>query len=174
MSININKSQDENYRYKMPIVSIKIGGAGNGIFTVINNIDEIAEAINTPPEILYKYISYTLGSAFNEKKKSFTGHHNNIQDIIFDYINTFVICPACHVPELTYYLHKISAKKNILESKCSACGKINSIKASNKIVDKCIDTIIKYLSREGNWITNKGNMGISSLDNEKDLHEIDV
>jgi len=69
--IEDNKSNDDNYRYKMPPVSIKIGGAGNGIFTIINNIDEIANAINTPSEILYKYISYSLGSAFNEKKKKF-------------------------------------------------------------------------------------------------------
>ena len=173
MLININKSLDENYRYKMPSISIKIGGSGNGTFTIINNMDEIARAINTPPEILYKYISYTLGSAFNEKKKSFTGQHNNIQDIIFDYINTFVICSTCLVPELTYYLHKISSKKNILENKCSACGKINSIKANNKIVDKCIDTIIKYLSREGNWVTNNGNMGTRLLENEQ-IQELDI
>ena len=166
MSININKSNDDNYRYKMPPVSIKIGGAGNGIFTIINNIDEIANAINTPSEILYKYISYSLGSAFNEKKKSFTGHHSNIQNIIFDYINTFVMCPTCQVPEMTYYLQKISAKINLLESKCSACGKINLIKGNNKIDDKCIDTIIKYITKEGIWNISKGNM--------VDLHSRDV
>jgi hypothetical protein len=52
--ININNSIDDNYRYKMPKAAIKLGGNGNGIFTTINNIDEISNAINTPPEILYK------------------------------------------------------------------------------------------------------------------------
>ena len=36
--LNINNSDDINYRYKMPALSIKLGGAGNGIFTIINNI----------------------------------------------------------------------------------------------------------------------------------------
>lgn len=68
------------------------------------------------------------------------------------------MCPTCQVPEMTYYLQKISAKKNLLESKCSACGKINLIKGNNKIDDKCIDTIFKYISKEGIWNISKGNM----------------
>jgi hypothetical protein len=156
--LNINKSKDENYRYKMPIVSIKTGGTGNGMFTIINNMDEISKAINTPSSIIYKFISYTLGSAYNDKKNSFTGHHNNIQDIIFDYINTFVICSTCKVPELIYYLEKISAKKNILQCKCSACGKIDTIKPNNKIIEKCTDGILKYLLKEGTWNVTNGNM----------------
>jgi hypothetical protein len=36
MSINLNNSEDENYRYKMPKVSLTFGGSGNGIFTILN------------------------------------------------------------------------------------------------------------------------------------------
>ena len=110
-------------------------------------------------QIINKFISYTLGSAFNDKKNSITGHHNNIQEIIFQYINTFVICKTCNIPELTYSLNKISSKKMILECRCSACGNTNSIISHNKIIDKCIDTIIKYLNKEGTWMISKGKMG---------------
>ena len=157
-SININNSDDINYRYKMQKVSLKMTGTGNGMFTTINNMDNIACDINTPPEIIYKFISYTLGSSFNEKKKTLTGHHYNIQDIIFEYINNFVICPTCGIPELIYKLDKITLKKVNLVCKCSACGNINTIKSTNKITEKCIDTITKYLQKENIWIKNKGKM----------------
>jgi translation initiation factor 2 beta subunit (eIF-2beta)/eIF-5 len=152
--LNINNSDDISYRYKMPKVSIKYSGNGNGKYTIINNIDDIANAINSPSEIVYKFISFSCGSSYNEKDKSITGHHNNIQNIIFDYINNFVICTTCLIPELNYYLEKISAKKSNLICRCSACGTINKLKNTNKINDKCIDTIIKFLNKEGNWISN--------------------
>jgi translation initiation factor 5 len=156
--LNINNSNDTNYRYQMPKVSITYGGSGNGKFIVINNMDEIANAINSPSEIVYKFISFSCGSSYNEKTNSITGYHDNIQNIIFEYINNFVICPTCGIPELNYYLNKISAKKSILICKCSACGTINKLKNKNKINDKCIDTITKYLVKENNWINTSGTM----------------
>ena len=156
--LNINNSDDSSYRYQMPKVSIKYAGNGNGKYTVINNMEEIAHAINSPSEIVYKFISFSCGSAYNEKDKSITGHHDNIQSIIFDYINNFVICPTCSIPELNYYLEKISAKKSNLICRCSACGTINKLKNSNKINDKCVDTITKYLAKETNWIKTSGTM----------------
>lgn len=156
--LNINNSDDINYRYKMPKVSVKYGGNGNGKYTIINNIDEIADAINTPSEIVCKFISFSCGSSYNEKDKSITGYHINIQNVIFDYINNFVICSTCNIPELNYYLEKINKKKSILVCKCSACGTINNLKKTNKIYDKCIDTIIKYLLKENNWINKSGTM----------------
>lgn len=161
--LNINNSDDIHYRYQMPKISIKYGGRGNGKFTVINNMEEIALAINSPPEIVYKFISYSYGSSFNEKEKTINGHHSNIQDIIFEYINNFVICSTCNIPELNYYLEKKSAKKYNLICKCSACGTINQLKNTNKINDKCIDTIIKYLIKENNWIKTDGSMVTQDL-----------
>lgn len=155
--LNINNSNDDNYRYKMPKVIFKLGGNGNGIFTIINNINEISDAINTPSDILCKYISYTVGSAYNDKKQSITGHHNNIQEIIFNYIDEFVICQFCTIPELSYSLNKISNKKFTLLCRCSACGNLNTLKNSNKISDKIIDNINKYLIKN-NWPISKGNM----------------
>jgi translation initiation factor 5 len=152
--ININKSEDINYRYKMPTISIKLGGAGNGIFTIINNMDEISKYINTPSDILFKYISYTTGSAYNEKKSSITGHHPKLQDIIFNYIDDFVICQSCGIPELSYSLEKINSKNSNLICKCLACGTINNINSNNKVNNKCIDTIIKYLVKEKTWVLN--------------------
>jgi len=156
--LNVNNSNDINYRYQMPKVNIKYGGNGNGKYTIINNINEIANAINTPSEIIYKFISTSCGSAYNEKEKIINGTHNGIQNIIFDFIDNFVICEICGIPELNYYLEKISAKKSNLICKCSACGSINMLKKNSKINEKCIDTIIKYLGKGNNWINTSGSM----------------
>ena len=156
--LNINNSDDPNYRYKMPCVSIKFNGGGNGKSTIINNINEIAQAINSPPIIIYKYISFYYGVAYNEKDNSITGFHNDIQKVIFNYIDNFVICQTCNIPELNYYLEKISAKKSNLLCRCSACGTINKPKNNNKINNKCIDVITKYLTKETNWINTDGSM----------------
>jgi len=162
--ININNSTDINYRYQMPKVSVKFSGNGNGKYTIINNMNDIANAINSPPEIIYKYISYSCGSAYNEKDNSINGHHKNIQNIIFDYINNFVICSTCNIPELNYYLEKKSSKKYNLICKCSACGTIQTLKNNSKLNNKCIDTINKYLLKENEWITTNGSMVLQDND----------
>jgi translation initiation factor 2 beta subunit (eIF-2beta)/eIF-5 len=156
--ININNSNDTSYRYKMPIAYVKYNNNNNKKSITIDNMEKIANAINSPSEIIYKFISFSCGSSYNDKNNSITGHPNDIQNIIFDYINNFVICSTCGIPELNYYLEKISAKKSNLFCRCSACGTINKPKSTNKINDKCIDTIIKYLVKENNWINTNGSM----------------
>jgi translation initiation factor 5 len=149
--ININgNSSDINYRYKMEKISLTNCGYGNGLYTIINNMDNIGKSINTPSEILYKYLASILGSAFNDKKKSLTGMHSveTIQQHIYDYINKFVICPNCNIPELMY---KIENKK--VCSSCSACCKNNTIK-----YNKVLDLIEKYLIKNKEWIQTKGSM----------------
>jgi len=154
--LNVNGSDDDFYRYKMNRVNISNKGNGNGQFTIINNLEEISKTINTPYEILYKYIANDLGSSFNEKKKSLTGTHTQetIQNSIFKYINDFVICTKCGIPEINYTIKD----KNNVESKCSACGSYNIIKNNNKINFKINDLILKYLQKNKNWKITKGNM----------------
>ena len=153
--INVNNSDDLFYRYKMEKVNITNKGFGNGLFTIINNLESIAKSINTPVEILYKYIANDLGSNYNEKKKSMNGNHTHekIQESISKYINDFVICNKCGIPEVNYFLEKKS-----IEAKCSACGTLNEIKNNNKINQKNVDIILKYLEKNKVWLKTKGNM----------------
>jgi translation initiation factor 2 beta subunit (eIF-2beta)/eIF-5 len=152
--ININGNiSDANYRYKMEKVSLNNCGSGNGQFTVINNMDNIGESINTPSEILYKYFAFVLGSSFNEKKKSLTGTYSvvDIEQQLYDYINKFVMCSNCNIPELMYKIEK----KNVCAC-CSACGKNNNIQYNTKINRKVLDLIEKYLEKNKVWVKTKG------------------
>ena len=80
--LNINGSNDPNYRYKMEEVVIKNAGYGNGQFTIITNINKIEKSINTPAEIIFKYLAFNLGASYNNKKESLTGvYQNNIMGL---------------------------------------------------------------------------------------------
>jgi transcription elongation factor Elf1 len=74
------------------------------------------------------------------------------------YINRFVICPACTIPETIPQLKKESKKNIKLELKCLSCGKVSEVIYNNKLEEKTSDLIIKYLDKN-DWITaNKGIM----------------
>jgi translation initiation factor 5 len=149
--INVNKSEDPFYRYKMEKVRVNNCGFGNGQYTIINNLDNISKSINTPTDILIKHLILTMGSSYNEKKKSFTGTHSDekIQEHIYEYINKYVICSNCNIPELTYIIQN----KN-LESICSSCGHNKNIIINNKVTE----SIEKYIIKNKGWIKIKGNM----------------
>jgi translation initiation factor 2 beta subunit (eIF-2beta)/eIF-5 len=106
--------------------------------THIKNIEEISKAINTPPEVLLKYISLSLSCS--HLNSSFNGVYSSetIQKIIFNFINTFIICSSCDIPELTF-------KNNHFV--CSACGNINKINLNSKINSKLIKFLESYLKK---------------------------
>lgn len=159
MSININrKSEDPFYRYKMPDIKIRQAGKGNGCYTFIDNIEDICKAINTPSIILFNYITRVLGSSFNDKKQTITGHHTNDQilNVIYDYIDFFVLCNKCTIPELTPKIIGNKKKKSLFFT-CSACGKEYDVYSDNKVYSKTIDSIIKYYSIH-EYVPTKGTM----------------
>lgn len=158
MSLNINgNSNDSNYRYKMPQLKSQYAGRGNGSFTILTNIDDVAKSLCHPPHVLFRFIGKVLGSNCNEAKKSITGHHknNDLIDVIYQYINYFVICPQCSIPEL---IPNITGKKKNkkIEVRCSACGHTDILKSKGKQFDKGLELLIKHIEKNG-WTIVKGN-----------------
>jgi len=157
--ININGSEDNSYRYKMPVLQCAIKGNGNGIYTIITNLNDVSKYINHPPNLLLKFMSTYNGSMANEEKMSITGSYTSVElhKTLQIYINRFVICPKCNIPETIPQINKQSKKNIILELKCSSCGSISSVLCNNKNEIKACDLIVKYLEKNL-WTTTKETM----------------
>jgi len=167
--ININGSEDNSYRYKMPVLQCAIKGNGNGIYTIITNLNDVSKYINHPPNLLLKFMSTYNGSMANEEKMSITGSYTSdeLHKTLQIYINRFVICPKCNIPETIPQINKQSKKNIILELKCSSCGSISSVLCNNKNEIKAYDLIVKYLEKNL-WTTTKGTM-VSFGDNKNNI-----
>ena len=158
-TLNINGDNNDNfYRYKMPTLVSSKTGRGNGCFTLLVNLQEVTNSFNHPASIVLKYIGNVLGSNTTESKWSLTGHYDNdkLLQVLYMYINSFVICSNCGIPELLPSTE--GNKKNIkLIMSCSACGHLFEMKESSKDKIKGIDMIIKYLDKK-EWKIKKGTM----------------
>jgi translation initiation factor 5 len=168
-TLNINNSDDPSYRYKMPIVTCQQqGGKIDGRSTILTNLNDVTTAFNTPSSIVLKFIGFKKGLRVNDSNNSITGHHtsNDIIDIIFQYIDKFVICPNCGIPELLPIVEG-KKKKRKLFFKCSACCHTVEKNGKNNDENKGIDLILKYLENN-DWKIKKGNMVLSNDVDEKE------
>ncbi|KAH9386435.1 translation initiation factor 5 [Nematocida major] len=137
-AINIDRSStDAFYRYKMPEIEIKIEGRGNGIKTVLVNIEEIARNLSRDPKHLTKYLSYDLGTLCSvdevNGKYIINGSHDKekVQTHIFRFIEEFVLCKSCERnPETVLFT---DAGRKLIHQRCQACGKVNAIRTQNKL-----------------------------------------
>ena len=158
-TLNINgDTNDEFYRYKMPLLISSKTGRGNGCFTLLLNLQDVTNSFNHPASIVLKYIGNVLGSNTIENKWSLNGHYDDdkLLQVLYMYIRSFVICSNCGIPELLPSTE--CNKKNIkLLMSCSACGHSFVMKGSSKDEIKGIDMIIKYLDKK-EWKVKKGTM----------------
>jgi translation initiation factor 5 len=137
-SINITGTRsntDAYFRYTMPALSIRYEGRGNGQKTIILNLKDISDAIDRPLETLIRYYSIELSSQCKKKADSsritINGSFTKEQLLhtLNTYIDIFVLCPTCHLPETL-----LTIRKNILYHKCKSCGERVPITSDHKLV----------------------------------------
>lgn len=141
--INIKNIKDDNFRYKMN--SIEIIHTSNNCFTILTNLQIISKQLNHNPKTILKFISLNLGCKDNFEKMALTGifEIDKIQKIIYQFIDLFVLCQKCSIPELKYS-NNSKKKLSIIETNCLGCGFTDSIisnqlsKNNKKILDKII------------------------------------
>lgn len=120
---NIGRVDDPSYRYKRPIIQSKTEGRGNGIKTVIENMVDVANALHRKPADITKFFGCEFGaqSRYDEatQKSSVNGLHDNgkLEEWLEIYIDKFVLCPKCHLPET-----ELKIKKEVIYHKCMCCG----------------------------------------------------
>ena len=138
MLLNIDPDKtDIYYRYKMPPLSCKVEGRGNGIKTVLLNIKEVGDVLKRPAEILVKSMSTDLGVAMKleNDRWSLAGDHVQadplkLQNRLYDFIRRGVLCRAktCRNPETTYIL-----EKSRLLMRCKACAAKSDVAVNDKV-----------------------------------------
>lgn len=118
----------------MPRLESKIEGRGNGIKTVVTNMAAISEAINRPPSLPTKFFGTELGAQSRwedeTEKATVNGAHNtgDLQKLMNMFIDKFVLCPKCHLPETA-----LVVRKGLIQHKCSACGAKEAVDMSHKL-----------------------------------------
>ena len=125
---------DPEYRYRMPVVFGKVEGRGNGIKTVIPNVADVALSLHRSPAEVNKFFGCELGAqtSYNEKddRAVINGQHTDVQlqNMIHKYIEDFVICPNCRLPETDYKI-----RNGCIFHRCAACGASNMLDMSHKL-----------------------------------------
>ena len=130
LNIGFDNTDDINYRYQMPKMIIKVEGKGNGIKTIIVNLDDISQSLNRSSDIILKYFSYSLG-AISEKNNIIKGPHKIevLNELLNKFIEKYVLCSLCSNPETTY-----TCVNKSLNINCIACGHIQ-LSDNSKIMD---------------------------------------
>ena len=133
--INIGQGHenDPNYRYKMPAAVLDQRGRHSGFRTVITNGTLIAKALHTKPLYLCKYLGAEFGApATLDDIGAFVirGAHTarSIAQHINKFIELFILCPKCRLPETTLYSDKH------VRVICNSCGYNEILRSAHKIL----------------------------------------
>mmetsp|Transcript_26203 Transcript_26203/g.37564 ORF Transcript_26203/g.37564 Transcript_26203/m.37564 type:complete len:408 (+) Transcript_26203:434-1657(+) len=125
---------DPAYRYKMPTVFGKIEGRGNGIKTVIPNITDVGLSLHRSPAEVNKFFGCELGAqssySTDTDRAVVNGAHTDavLQQLMHKYIELFVLCPNCRLPETQYKI-----KSDCIWHKCAACGAKDMVDMQHKL-----------------------------------------
>lgn len=121
MKVNIPKStQDTFFRYKRDEIEIKIINT-NGGNTELSNIKLIVEQLGDNIDLIIKYIKKKINTNIVTKNDKYIINKivtkNELEDIIEEYINNYILCKSCLNPEF----NRINNKKEEVRT-CKACG----------------------------------------------------
>jgi translation initiation factor 5 len=134
-TVNIRRDvTDPFYRYKMEKLQSKIEGKGNGIKTVVVNLNSVAQSLSRPPSYVIKYFGFELGAQANAKPTDdrwiINGAHDapKLQDYLDGFISKFVLCKKCKNPETD-----VAIKDGRILLDCKACGQRSEVDSRLKL-----------------------------------------
>ncbi|CEG48285.1 eukaryotic translation initiation factor 5 [Plasmopara halstedii] len=125
---------DPEYRYKMPRLQAKIEGRGNGIKTLVVNCADIATSLHRSTAEVCKFFGCELGAQSKYDEKTDRAIVNGafeagqMQQHLSKYIEGFVLCPGCRLPETKYKF-----KGQLIFHKCYACGAVEPVDMNHKL-----------------------------------------
>lgn len=125
------KNDDMFYRYRMAPINIK----NETNFTILTNIDTVANDLKRDTGSILKFFGASFGtqSKYDKKRKvgSLQGTFKKeaIQTELQKYIENFVLCPKCNLPETTF---KVKGKR--VDACCDSCGTSSQVKGNSKVI----------------------------------------
>ena len=131
VNIDPHRQREVGYRYQMPTVETKIEGQGNGVKTVICNVEVIAKSLNRKVDYIMKFFESECAAKAQCKdgKYILAGKHANgvLQNKIFEFITKFVLCQKCRNPETNFVV------QDALLLHCNACQYESRIAQTEKL-----------------------------------------
>lgn len=126
MNIDIIRNNNDPFaRYKMPQLKIATEGKTSNARTVFINLSEVARSLKRCPLMLIKFICNEKGTNYDLKNQKYiikgVYRQTELQEMVYNFIESYVLCPECSNPETFFVL-----SKTIL-MKCYACGSANPI-----------------------------------------------
>ncbi|RPD59363.1 translation initiation factor [Lentinus tigrinus ALCF2SS1-7] len=150
--VNIRRDVDDKfYRYRMPLLTTKIEGKGNGIKTVLPNMSDVARALSRPPTYPTKFFGCELGAqtSFDEKNDRYivNGAHDatKLRELLDVFIEKFVLCKACKNPETDL----IITKNDEIIRDCKACGERTGVDMRHKLTTFIVKNPPKNPKKKG-------------------------
>ncbi|KAF5394685.1 Eukaryotic translation initiation factor 5 [Paragonimus heterotremus] len=191
MALNINREvEDTFYRYKMPKLSAKVEGKGNGIKTVIVNVSDIAKALNRKPICrllleciicwfidLTKFFGCELGAQIHVDDKNeryiVNGAHEaaKLQELLDGFIKKFVLCQSCHNPETTMH---VSKKTGTVGTICKACGSQGQLDVAHRLTQYIVKNPPEPDSSSTKAKVKKGKKTKNGDRNSDEDHEVNA
>jgi translation initiation factor 5 len=120
-----DNSNDPTYRYRMERMNLK----HETNKTVITNMTNICKDLSRDPDHLLKYIGKSIGcsSKYDAKNNSYyiskKVELKDLEEKLYQYIETYVLCGTCGNPETI-----LDENKKRIKKECNACGETTRIK----------------------------------------------
>lgn len=132
-------STDPFYRYMMP----ELQCAYESHQTVLSNIPAIAKSLYREPDHMVRYMGISLGCKSQKENGRFslkgTFEPKRMQQLVFDFIDLFVLCPKCRNPETRFIIGTGSR----LMRTCSSCGEtfLQGPSQINNVIERSIGSL---------------------------------
>ena len=130
---------DSNYRYKLSIIEIEYIMKKGTKITILTNFEKFSNELQFDKNILLRILSINLSckSGYDKKNNKYylQGNYDiqKIKEIIYNFIQNYLLCSICDKPEVN-----IKYKKENIKQKCRACG-------NNSYLVDCNEDIIHIL-----------------------------
>lgn len=150
ITLDNKKRTDTHHRYWMPPLETKIEGKGNGIKTILVNVETVAIALERRAAWVHKYLGIEVGATTPDADKTggrhiINGAHDaaKLQELLEGFMRKFVFCP-CGSPETEF---KLQGKK-ALNFVCRTCPRTTPVPESHKVFSKILKDVVEDKKRQ--------------------------